>query len=70
MDTFDAMKTAVDDNGEVHAILEEHDKELEVRAGQLVDVDADHFAVATRSEKYVVAKDRIVSFYVPQEIWH
>lgn len=71
MSLLSAMKADVDEAGEVHAVIEEHDKELEIRKGQVNwHLDDGYFCVATATDEIMVGADRVVSYYVPSEIWH
>lgn len=71
MSLIQAMKDDVEEAGEVHAVIEEHDKELEIRKGQVSWHLADgYFCVATATDEVMLEADRVVSYYVPSEIWH
>lgn len=71
MPLLQAMKSDVNDAGEVHAVIEEHDDELEIRKGQVEwHLGDGYFCVATATDEVMVHADRVVSYYVPSEIWH
>lgn len=66
------LKEDVATIGEVHAVIEEHEKDLEVREGQ---VTWDHptdgsFAVETRTDYVEMPYDRVIRWYVPDGVWH
>lgn len=57
-------------HGELHAIVEEHDDELELRLGQTDIMEDGRILVTSYGETHVFHCDRIVSYYMPEEIWH
>lgn len=64
------LKNDVSDIGEVHAVIEEHDKDLEIRDGQ-VDWGKHQFTIdvpghGERNFEY----DRVIDWYEPDEMWH
>lgn len=68
---FDALEDVLDREGEVHAVLEEHDRELEIRKGQFDRQPGKAtFAVHTSVGSQYIDKERLIRYYVPQEIWH
>lgn len=70
MSLVQAMKDDVDDVGEVHATIEEHDAELEIRKGQVNwQLSDGYFCVATQTEEVMVGEDRVVSYRIPHGIW-
>ena len=64
------LKADVDNVGEVHATVAEHDKQLEIRRGQ-VEWRNDHFVVkAANTPRTTVAYEHVISWEIPDEIWH
>jgi hypothetical protein len=69
----EALLYNVNDHGEVHATVEEHDKELEIRQGTAYfDFKNGVIRIATERgfNDLVVSMDRIVDWYTPLEAWH
>ena len=69
---IDELKADVSDIGEVHATVEEHDKELEIRDGQVRFDDSAELMVFDVPGHPVtkVPYSRIVDWYEPDELWH
>lgn len=66
------MKDQVDEHGEVHAVVEEHDRELEVRQGMAVfDFDRGliRFFGDENKESPTVMFDSIIDWYKPKSVW-
>lgn len=69
---IEALIADVNSHGEVHATVEEHDKELEVRRGTVYfDFKRGVIRIDTASkfDDLVVPMDRIVDWYKPYEAW-
>jgi hypothetical protein len=70
------IQALVDDlkhHGEVHATVEEHDAELEIRRGTaLFDYDAGviRLHTPTKHSNLVIGMNRIVDWYQPYSVWH
>ena len=66
------LQADVDQHGEVHATIEEHDAELEIRRGQVHwDTPSERcFTLRSHGELHTFQYDRVVNWYTPQDIWH
>jgi hypothetical protein len=70
------IKADLDAHGELHCQLEEHTDELELRLGQVTferNATSEHtgvFVVTSHGETWTFHVDRIVSYYLPESIWH
>lgn len=66
-----ALRNAVEEYGEVHAVIEDEDRELEIRRGQVEweTPSSGYFAIESNGEMYTFSYDRVVYFYRPEEIW-
>lgn len=75
-DDYPVIKELVSDvnvHGEVHATVEEHDKELEIRQGTASFNFEKGIIKLTSEANYgdtTVAMDSIVDWYKPYQIWH
>ena len=70
MSIKDELKEDVEKIGELHAVIEEHDAELEIRQGQVEWYD-DCFEVDVPGHPvHVFQYDRVVSWYEPDGLWH
>ena len=79
MTDVQALKDAVDDHGEVHAILPEeltdkYSREIDIRQGQVEwdqyeDTANDaYFTLTSHGEQYPFPYDAIIHFYKPKDI--
>lgn len=65
------MESDVENHGEVHAVVEEHDEEVEVRKGTSIFNYEDGVVVIDGADTlHTVGMDRFVSWYLPQEFHH
>lgn len=70
------LKDRLEQHGELHCIVSDHERELELRRGQVeFALGADNsltgaFTVESHGERYSFHTDHVVSFYEPQAIWH
>lgn len=68
------VRAVLDDmrrHGEVHAVFEEHDAEVELRKGTTTfDVNKSVFRVQGPDTEYVFKFDSLVSYYKPMEVFH
>lgn len=71
MTDSDALTAAIESHGEVHATVEEYDRELELRQGT-TDIDADAGLVRLDNGQTTLCVDieRIVSWYKPVGFFH
>lgn len=70
---IDAFKDDVEQHGEIHVVMEERDRELEIRNNNNVDWDEPCdglFTIEFNSQIHRFQYDRVVDWYVPEEIWH
>ena len=70
--TISLMEDDVESHGEVHAVVEEMDAEVEVRQGTAV-FDYDHEVITLDGRSHPIERigfDRVVSWYLPQEPRH
>lgn len=73
---IERMQYVVEEHGEVHAVLEEHDSfehgdELEVRQGTAeFDYGTETIAVEGADTTHYVHMDRVVRYYPPTEVAH
>jgi hypothetical protein len=59
------------DHGEVHATVEGHDSEIELRIGTTrFDYNTGLLTVRTNTEQQQVALDRVISWYKPRSFSH
>ena len=66
----DTILEDLEEHGELHAIVEEHDDELELRLGQTDIMEDGRIVVTSYGEEHVFHYERVVSYYKPEEIWH
>jgi len=71
MTFLDILESDVNEHGEVHAIVAEHDEEVEIRLGT-TDFDHDNgvLRIDTADTQQVIDADEIVSYYLPTEFYH
>ena len=71
MTLIDDLKESVDEWGEVHARVSDHDAEVEIRRGQAEFRDADGVVRVKGPDHDVYFDyDSFVSFYRPIEVFH
>ena len=71
MGFIDVLEADVEQHGEVHAHVEEHDDEVEIRLGTTeFDRDNEVLRIETADTERVIGFDRIVSYYLPTEFYH
>lgn len=64
------LETDVKNHGEVHAIIEEHDGDVDVRRGDYhVDYDQGLLFVTDGSTEHRICLDRIVRWYLPDSVF-
>lgn len=69
MTLYETLQEDVEAYGEAHVTMEQHDEELEIRHGQVRWGDTT-FSIITHGRMHVFSVDRIVDYYLPEEIWH
>lgn len=70
-DLIKRLESDVQKHGEVHAVIEEHDDELEVRQGTTdFDYQDGVITVDDGTTLHRVGMDRVVRWYFPVEAFH
>lgn len=70
-DSLTDLAETVDQWGEAHAVVDEHDQELELRRGPTeFDFENGLIYVEGPTHEVTIPMDRIVSWYAPSELWH
>ena len=65
------LEEHVEAHGEVHAIVSEHDEEIEIRQGTATFKDPANCVVIRENLKtHVIDVDEITRFYTPEEALH
>lgn len=69
MTVIEQLQADVEEHGEVHAIVEEEDKEVEIRQGTAT-FGEDVLTLDNGQTTKPIATDRIVSWYKPVSFYH
>lgn len=70
---INAFQEDIEKHGEIHVVMEERDKELEIRNNENVEFDEPSsglFTIESHNTVHRFQYDRIVDWYIPEDIWH
>ena len=69
---INSLKTDVQTHGEVHATVEEHDQEVEIRLGTVEEWDDGNgmLILSNGQTTLRIGHDRIVDWYLPVAFYH